>query len=162
VAALYFFTMPFDDLLDEINELGGFDVEAETVAVMEENQGLIIDLLQDQMSSGVDADGNPLDAFYGPFYQQSTIRYKKQFGLPPYGKIVDHVTYFLFGDFYRAMYVVFKNGDFNIFSDVDYFNDIIAMAGERAMQLNEAAVQDFMENFVLPEVQRRLDEATKL
>lgn len=151
--------MPLDGLKDIISDLATFSVEEEVNKLLYENSEVIIGLLQLQLSLGKDGDNKDVTINGNPFYKLSTINEKLANG-DGLGKVVTHVTNYMYGGFYDGMYIVITGTSFEVFSDVPYFEDILTRSGgEKIMKLSEVSLNILMQDYILPQLNQRLIES---
>lgn len=147
----------FDDYFDGLDDFLNFDFVGKLGEVILADSDLIIGLLQLQLQRGVDADDQPLNAKYGPFYMPQTIRKRIKAG-----RQVDVVDYYFSGNLYSSLYVVDEGDGFYITSDITYFEQVEAMGGERAFQLSDANLQALVDSTIVPDLQDNFDKETNL
>lgn len=140
-----------DDFYKKINAVADFDLVAETMQIINQNRGVLIQLLQDQLAAGKDGNDEPVTVFDRPFYAPETIRTKK--GLPGLSGVVSHITNYMHGDFYHYMKVLTEGQTFEIMSTVSYFDEIIYQSGDQIMELNRASLDFFAQNILFPKLQ---------
>jgi hypothetical protein len=148
--------MALDFIIETLENVVNTDIDQIIQDIIVEYQTVLIDLLRFQMSKGIDADGEPLKGKHGSYYTDKTIAFKLAFG-SGLGREIDRVTNYMFGDFYSEMYVVLEGDNFQIYSDVSYFEDIVTRSGYRAMELSEESLNEFRESYIIPELEKRLN-----
>jgi hypothetical protein len=145
--------MALDDLYKKILVLDEFDIVAETLKIIQDNQDYVTHLLQTQLASGKDGKGNDVTIFGKEDYSPETVFLKKEYGSGALGKVTDRITNYFSGSFYMNMYIRTGTNGFEIESDVSYFEEIIARSGEAIMELSEDNMKLLMEEVVSPLIQ---------
>jgi hypothetical protein len=147
--------MPLDNLFRRINALQKFDVERETIVIINEYGWYITDLLRAQLSAGKDSNDQPVTIFGRDYYSDRTV-FDKTFGAyPPLGKITEWITNYRTGAFYSSLVTKANGRTFKIESDVPYFEDILKRSGDRIMKLNSEHLKQFVREILKPQLQAR-------
>lgn len=155
--------MAFDDFINKITNLESFNIEAETDEIIRENAEVLVEMLRDQMSRGIDGEGNPktLIRSTGVFngYAQYTIAQKRFFGVG-LGSEIDRITHYNTGEFYLSFNVRVTGETFEIVSDVPYFEDIIAHSGSgrKIMELSKEYLDIFSKEVLEPQLKLRFSQ----
>lgn len=97
---------------------------------------------------GEDSKGNKLGTYSNSY---ARIRVKK-------GLQVKHVDTHFTGKFHATLQVITQNDQLKIVSNVDYADEIIEKYGEEVLGVQREYLEEFMENFILPELKRRIDD----
>ena len=145
--------MALDDLYKKILIIDEFDVEKETLNIIQNNQDYITHLLQLQLASGKDGKGNDVTIFGKEEYSPETVFLKKEYGSGTLGKATDRITNYFSGSFYMNMFIRPNSDGFEIESDVSYFEEIIARSGTAIMDLNEENLLLLAEEVIFPGIQ---------
>jgi hypothetical protein len=148
--------MGYEDIISRIKKVQEFDPVAETMDIIEKNADFIKELLRGQLASGRDGQGKPVTLFGRDFYADSTIFYKERHGVG-IGKITDHITNYDSGTFYSMLKVRTAESVFEITSDVEYFNDIIARSGSVIMELDSVNMARLANEVVIPQLKQRFN-----
>lgn len=144
--------MAFIDLQSKIIALNAIDFGEELFNVVDANTVLLADMQKEQMSTGLDANNEPVLATTGAGYTPYTIQIKKAIGVG-LGAETSVVTNYMTGAFYNSLQKkVYSNGAVETDSNVDYFEEILSRSGEVALDLNEEHRLEFAETKVLPHI----------
>ena len=146
--------MSIRNVIRKIKEAQKFDVEKETISILQKNTGFIIELLQSQLAKGKDGLNQPITIFGRDYYSDRTVFEKERHGTG-LGSVTDYVTSYMTGAFWLGMNVKFSGPNFFIKSDVPYFNKIITQSGEKIMQLSPENLRILSESIVQPELDKR-------
>lgn len=122
-----------------------------------DNEGAIIELLQQQLISGISGTGEPITLYGETEYSPFTVRYKKQFG-SGIGGLTDRITLYMFGEFYAQMFMTVKGEVFSIKSKVPYYDKIIQRSGPEVMMLSPESMDILLELFINPEIKKVLNQ----
>lgn len=146
--------MPLQDLQYKIEVLKSFDIQEHIIDIINQSSNILSDLLAQQLAIGKDGKGQNVTVFTRDYYKDRTIFNKEHFG-SGLGRITEYITNYMTGAFYREMFVRTQGTNFYIESRVPYFEKIIAQSGEIIMELNDANLEFFSREIVVPEIQRR-------
>jgi hypothetical protein len=153
--------MALDGFQDTLSKFAALDFNQELLLIVEENTPTLEQLQRDQMATGLDADGQPVNAAYGPYYRPYTIEQKKKFGVG-LGAVTDRVTNYMTGSFYESLQKkVYSNGIVESNSNVSYFEDILTRSGEKALDLNEENRLLFAHEIVVPSISKIINDIFK-
>lgn len=153
--------MPFTNLRRTISSVKDFNIAVEVREILEEasTQEYIIGLLQSQLKVGIDGDGKPVTVFGRDRYSNETVYRKSR--ISGTGGITEWITYYMSGNFYLFMKVKTSGTVFDIYSDVEYFEDIILMGGESIMRLNSESMQLLRNEVIIPLLKLRYENSLK-
>lgn len=143
------FTMSLES---KANAIASFSFAEETEKIIRANEGFLIKLLQDQLSAGFGGDEEPIRLFGSTEYSKETIRLKSLFGSPPYGKITDHVTLFMHGEFYNSLKFFYDGKEFFFVSNVSYADNILFRSGDKVIELTRYSMSVFQEEILKPQL----------
>lgn len=147
--------MPLDNLFRRIDALQKFDIERETISIINEYGWYITGLLRVQLAAGKDANDQPVTIFGRDYYSDRTI-FDKTFGAyPPLGKVTDWITNYRTGSFYSSLVTKAEGRVFRTTSDVSYFDEIIKRSGEVVMKLNKEHLEQFVREILKPQLRAR-------
>lgn len=148
-----------------IDDLERFDAHEELQVIVTNNKDVIKDLQQQQMAGGVDSEGNEVllkdNASWNYGYRPYTIREKEKVG-SGLGAVTDRVTGYMTGQLYQHLAVRVKGDEFDVSSDVPYFDELESRIGEQWMGLNEQSRIQFGEDVVIPDFSIALRDKTGL
>lgn len=145
-----------------IKSLGSFDTEREVEIIVENGAERITELMQDQLSAGIDSTGQQRNDSYEAF----TIRYKEEFG-QGLGAVTDHVTFFMTGENYNALETKVTGGQYEITSKIlggvgSKFEKMVARITPQLFGLDPQSKEDFRDNIVIPHFSQVLQQQTGL
>lgn len=149
--------MPLTDLYEKIEKIRTFDVVAETMNIIREYSETISDILAMQLSQGKDKNNEPVTIFGRDTYRPFTIEMKERYGTG-LGKVVDVITNYMSGAFYLNLFVETEGTNFNVKSDVPYFEKILERSGNKIMELNQEHLELFTTEVLYPNLQKRFAE----
>lgn len=149
--------MSLNNLFRKIEAIEAFDIQRETIDIINKNGDYITGLLRLQLQSGKDSEGLPVNAKYGPFYSDRTVFEKERTGVG-LGKQTEWVTNYMSGTFYASLRTIAEGHTFKTESDVPYFTDILKRSGENIMKLNAEHLREFSEEILIPELKRRFKQ----
>ncbi len=141
-----------------IKKLVEIDLEVALQNLLIDNEGVIIELLQRQLESGISGSGDPIMLYTEKEYAPSTIAFKKRYGIGR-GRITDRITLYMRGYFYEGMYTTIRGREFNVKSTVPYFDKIVERSGPDVMKLTQENFRILMEEFIEPEIRNVIVEA---
>ena len=144
--------MALDDLENKIAAFQSLDFKDELIAVIEDNEDLLINLQQALLASGLDAEGQAVNATIYPSYSPYTIKQKKKYGVD-LGAVTDRVTNYMTGTMYDSMSKKLNGETIVTESSVGYFAERKQWSGEEAFDLNEDFRREFAEEKVIPHIQ---------
>lgn len=160
------FYMDFTNLQNIINGLKSFNAHDEVVKIIDDNSKAIVDLQKDQLSEGINKDGNERMDSYRPF----TIQQKKLFGTG-IGRITDHVTFYMTGNLYNSLLFKRDGDEFITESNEDTYTKMIdringggSFYGSEKDEygLSPDSRLDFATKITLPEFAKVFEEKTTL
>lgn len=138
-----------------VKKIDSFDIEKEAIDILEENIEFLKHLLTEQLSKGIDGDGNQVTIFGRDYYSKFTIEIKTNYG-KGLGSATDRITNYMGGLFYSSIFVKINGRNFSFSSDVPYFSDILLRSGgEKIIQLNRENLDIFTKSVMIPELQKR-------
>jgi hypothetical protein len=146
--------MPLDDFYHKIVALQEFDIVKETTEIIQQNSFYLAALLRLQLQEGKDGQGKNVTVFGRDYYSDSTIQDKRYNG-SGLGKQTEFITNYMHGAFYSGIKTRVSGIIFEMYSDVDYFNQIISRSGTVIMELNEKHLKEFSEEILFPELEKR-------
>lgn len=147
--------MPLNNLYKKIRAIEMFDIEKETIDIINKNGYYLAALIRLQLQEGKDMFGEPVTIFGRDYYSDRTI-FDKEHGLyPPLGKQTEWITNFKNGYFYSSLQVVASGRVFKAISDVPYFEEILKRSGDKIIKLNNAHLNEFRNEILIPELRRR-------
>lgn len=147
--------MAFQNIIKKLRAIERFDIEQETINIINENRYYIEALLRLQLQSGKDGNNEPVTIFGRDFYKDATIFEKERHGVG-LGKETGFVTNYMNGFFYSGLIAQAQGRTFEITSTVPYFTQIILRSGEQIMYLNTEHLQEFSKEVLIPQLQIRL------
>ena len=157
--------MGFANTIRQLNNMVRFNEIAESMDIINKNQALIVWMVQQQNLEGIDGTGEPKTLLrykkgkpiISEEYSQLTIAEKNI--MSGNAAITDRITHYMSGEFYDSMYLIQEGTSFNVISDVNYYNDIIAHSGNgsKIMELTEENLQLFYDDVLIPELKKRFD-----
>lgn len=157
--------MGFANTIRQLNNMVRFNEIAESMDIINKNQALIVWMVQQQNLEGIDGTGEPKTLLrykkgklvISGEYSQLTIEEKNV--MSGNAAITDRITHYMSGEFYDSMYLIQEGTSFNVISDVNYYNDIIAHSGSgsKIMELTEENLQLFYDDVLIPELKKRFD-----
>lgn len=141
-----------DDFYRKIIALEEFDIEFESMKIINANSDYLVFLLKSQLKQGRDGNDEPVTIFGRTEYKPLTIELKKEyaFGI---GEITDWITNYFSGYFYSSIDVLTSGDVFEFTSDAPYFSDIIKRSGKDLMKLNEKNLEIFAKKILYPQLQ---------
>lgn len=153
--------MPLTNLQNTIFALKVFDIEKETISIINNNSEYLSFLLKEQLRIGRDGDDKPVTlkrrgGVYN-FYSDRTV-FNKEFNGIGLGKETDVITNYMSGTFYHSIVVRTSGTEFEMFSDVPYFPDILFRSGTKIMELNSKHLQIFAENILITQLRERFNQ----
>jgi hypothetical protein len=150
--------MPLDNLRKKINALQVFDIEKDTIDIINKNEYYITALLKLQLQEGKDSEGKNVTIFGRDYYSDRTIFDKEHGNYPPLGKLTQWITNYKTGAFYASLITVAQGRVFKTESDVAYFDKIIQRSGDKIMKLNKQHLVEFAEEILVPELRKRFKD----
>jgi len=149
--------MPLDNVMKKIKALQFFDIEKETIDIINKNGYYITALLRTQLQQGKDMFGEPVTIFGRDFYADATIFDKERHGVG-LGKQTEFITNYNSGAFYMSLKTVANGRTFKTESDVPYFSEILRRSGDRIMKLNNKNLGEFRNEILIPQLRQRFKE----
>lgn len=147
--------MPLNNLFRKISALEAFDIEKETIDIINKNGYYVSALLRLQLQEGKDANDEPVNIFGRDYYSDRTIFDKEHGNYAPLGKQTEWITNYRTGAFYLSLHTVAQGRIFKTESDVPYFPDILKRSGDIIMKLNNKHLNEFRNEIILPELRAR-------
>lgn len=147
--------MPLNNLFKKIEALQVFDVEKETISIINENEHFITALLRLQLQAGKDMNDEPVTIFGRDYYSDRTVFDKEHGNYPPLGRQTEWITNYKEGYFYASLVTVAKGHTFKTVSDVPYFEEILKRSGDSIMQLNKQHLEQFSKEILIPQLRER-------
>ena len=148
--------MPFDDFYKKLEVLSDFDIEAETIDIINKNGYYIEGLIRLQLQEGKDGRDENVKVFGRDYYSDRTIQDKRYNGIG-LGKQTEWITNYMTGAFYSSLRTITEGETFETISPLDYFQDILNRSGSVIMELNEKHLKEFSEEILFPELQKRFN-----
>lgn len=153
--------MPLDNLYRKIEALEAFDIEKETIDIINKNEYYITALLRLQLQQGLDSEDKPVTIFGRDYYKDSTIFDKEHGNYPPLGKQTEWITNYRTGAFYTSLFTVARGNTFKTESDVPYFEEILKRSGDVIMKLNKEHLLQFSKEILIPQLRIRFLSLSK-
>ena len=147
--------MPLNNLFKKIEALELFDIEKETIDIINKNGYYISALLRLQLQQGKDSLGQDIKVFGRDYYSDRTVFDKTHGNYPALGKVTAYITLFKTGQFYMGLDTKASGRTFKTESDVSYFEEILAMVGENVMKLNKEHLEQFSQEILIPQLRAR-------
>lgn len=150
--------MSIRNIINKLKSIQQFDVEKETIDIINENKEFILYLLRNQMATGIDGDGNLVRAKYGTFYSDRTVREKEgayAFGL---GRETNVVTNYMTGQFYDSIQLASSGTDFVFSAGVPYYEEILLRSGKQIMKLNAESSKELLNAVIFPQLEIRREK----
>lgn len=146
--------MPLDDFYNKIVALQEFDMVTEISNIINANSIYITDLLKVQLAAGKDGNGENVTIYGREYYKDSTIFNKEHAtNVPVLGRETEHITNYMYGDFYNSIKVLTQGEAFILDSDIDYFDDILQRSGgSKIMELNSDSLAKFNQEILIPQL----------
>lgn len=118
-----------------------------------QNEGIILDMIHDQLYSGVDGYNLNLQPPYAP----STIRRKIRKGQP-----TDRVTLKDTGDFYESLYIASdENGFYVASTDQKLYNILRSKYGNPILRLTDENLNELIRNHIRPSLTEKMTDYIK-
>lgn len=149
--------MPLDNFYRMIRSIEVFDIQKETIDIINKNRFYIEGLLRLQLQSGKDGDGENVTIFGRDYYKDSTIFEKERHGIG-LGKQTEFITNYMNGYFYSELQTIAEGTVFKTISNVPYFSEIIQRSGSKIMNLNKEHLIEFSKEILIPELKRRFKD----
>jgi len=146
--------MPLKNLFKKIVALQEFDIEEETIDIINKNSEFLSDLLATQLASGKDANNENVTVFGRDYYSDSTVFNKQRHGYG-LGKVTDRITNYMSGSFYHGLGVKTSGTRFIFSSNVPYYSDILSRSGDVIMKLSYDNLLIFRNEILVPELKAR-------
>lgn len=150
--------MPLTNLFKKIEAIETFDVEQETINIINEYGWFITSLLRLQLQKGRDANDEPVRIFGRDHYADSTIFYKEHKIGSALSKQTEWVTNYDHGYFYSSLKTVAEGRIFRTESDVLYFEEILRRSGDVIIKLSKEHLSQFAEEILIPQLKIRFQE----
>lgn len=147
--------MALDNLRRKLNAIILFDIEKETIDIINKNGYYISALLRLQLQMGKDANDEPVKVFGRDFYSDRTIFDKEHGHYPPLGKQTEWITNYKTGYFYASLRTVAYGRIFKTVSDVPYFDEILRRSGDIIIKLNKEHLAEFSNEILIPKLRER-------
>lgn len=147
--------MPLNNLFRRIDALIKFDIEKETIQIINDYGWYISALLRLQLQEGKDSDGEPTTVFGKTYYADRTVFDKEHGNYPALGKQTEFITLYKTGAFYQGLRTIAEGTVFRTESDVPYFEDILRMSGEKIIKLNKENLLQFSQEILIPQLRER-------
>lgn len=149
--------MPLTNIRRRISAIidSKFDLQKETIDIINKNGNYINDLLRLQLQEGKDSNNENIKVFGREFYSDATVFDKEHGNYHPLGKQTEWITLFKTGAFYLSLVTFAEGRVFKTESTVSYFEDILAMSGEKVMKLNKQHLLEFTQEVLVPELKER-------
>lgn len=144
------------DLLDALNEV---DIETTVVKILKSNEGIMEDLMTEQLSKGFRSDGTPILPDYAPL----TVELKS--GRPGLAGVTDRVTLYDTGNHYSELFARIEGQTYEIGSTVEYSAKLEKKYSTRKGSiygLNEDSRDELAESHLRPEWEESIEKQTGL
>lgn len=154
--------MSLKNFKKKIDYLATFNLEKEIIEIVGQNHNILEDLLRLQLEEGFDADGRVFTlkrkGKLSTQYARFTEEHKHQFGVG-LGRITDRITFYDTGAFFSEIKFKTYGLQFEAFSSVPYYNDIISKSGSgiRIMELKQEYLEFFRDEVIFPQVKSRFE-----
>lgn len=135
--------------------LSSFNARDEVERIVDENNEVLVQLERDQLSEGIDKDGNPRADSYAPM----TVAIKNEYG-KGIGAITDHVTFYMTGSLYESLFYKSEGDEFEFTSPLPTYDKMIERIGEDEFGLSPDKRLYFAENVTLPKFAEIFKEKT--
>lgn len=150
--------MDLTNLENIINGLTSFNTKEEVEKIVNANGDTLAQLQRDQLSEGIDKDGNQRADTYAP----STIKKKEKYG-EGLGAVTDRVTFYMTGELYNSLYFTDLNSDdFVITSPLPTYGFMIDRITDDEYGLSPEKRLYFAEEKLLPQFSEKFKEITTL
>lgn len=147
--------MPLNNLFRKIEALELFDIEKETIEIINEYGWYVTALLRLQLQQGKDSNNQSITVFGRDYYSDRTVFDKEHGQYPALGKITEYITLFKTGQFYLGLDTTASGHTFKTESDVSYFEQILRMSGENIIKLNKEHLEQFSQEILFPQLKIR-------
>lgn len=147
--------MSLKTFIRKLESLQRFDIEKETIDIINKNGFYITAMLRLQLQEGKDANDEPVKVFGRDYYSDRTVFDKEHGNYSPLGKITEWITNYRSGDFYSSLVTRASGTTFKTESNVPYFEDILTRSGDVIMKLNKAHLIEFSEEILIPQLRER-------
>ena len=122
-------------------------------ATVRDNQHVLEDMNTAQLAAGLDADGQPI----GPAYAPLTVAIKQLKGQP-----TDRVTLRDEGDFYAGVVSQLSGQSVELVGTDPKTEDLQFKYGEAILGLSDAHVQEFIDDYVRPDLEEEVRRTLNL
>lgn len=153
--------MPLNNLFKKIEAIELFDIEKETIDIINKNSFYITAMLRLQLQQGKDSEGNPVTIFGRDYYSDRTVFDKEHGNYPALGKVTEYITNYRTGAFYMSLVTKAEGRIFFTESNVPYFEEILKRSGDVIMKLNKEHLREFSQEILIPELKRRFQQLSK-
>ena len=140
-----------------IEGLKTFNAYDEVERIVDDNHEVIVQLERDQLSEGIDKDGNPRNDSYAPM----TIALKNEYG-KGLGAVTDHVTFYMTGTLYESLFYKSDGEEFTVTSPLETYDKMIERIGEDEYGLSPENRLYFAEEKLMPKFSETFKEKTTL
>jgi hypothetical protein len=140
-----------------IEGLKTFNAHDEVEKIVDDNHEVIVQLERDQLSEGIDKDGNERIDSYAAW----TIAEKNRYG-EGIGAITDHVTFYMTGTMYESLFYKSVGDEFEVTSPLETYDKMIERIGEEEYGLSPDKRLYFAEEKLMPKFAEILKEKTTL
>lgn len=147
--------MPLNNLFRKIDAISKFDIEKETIDIINENGWYITALLRLQLQRGKDMNDEPVTIFGRDYYSDRTIFDKEHGAYPPLGKFTSWITNYRTGQFYSTLVTSAQGRVFKTESSVPYFDKILQRSGDKIMKLSKEHLSQFSREILIPQLKIR-------
>jgi hypothetical protein len=135
--------------------LSAFSAHDEVERIVDDNNEVLVQLERDQLSEGIDKDGNLRADSYAPM----TVAIKNEYGRG-IGAITDHVTFYMTGSLYESLFYKSEGDEFEFASPLPTYDKMIERIGEDEFGLSPDKRLYFAEEKVLPKFAEIFKEKT--
>lgn len=149
--------MDLTNLENIINGLTSFNTHDEVGRIIDDNNEVLVQLQRDQLSEGIDKDGNKRADAYTPYTKAIKSIYGQ--GL---GAVTDHVTFFMTGSLYESLFYKVSGDDFEITSPLETFDKMVERITDKEYGLSPDKRLYFAEEKLLPKFSEVFKEKTTL
>ena len=149
--------MDLTNIENIIAGLESFNANDEVENIIESNTDVLVQLQRDQLSEGIDKDGNIRADAYAPY----TISEKRRYG-EGIGAITDHVTFYMTGSLYESLFYKATGTNFEITSPLPTYEKMIDRITDEEYGLSPDKRLYFAEEKLLPLFSEVFTEKTGL
>lgn len=143
--------MALKNLYNRIKALEQFDVQLESIRIINEYHWYLEAMIRLQLQEGKDFEGQPVTIFGRDYYKDATIFDKQRHGVG-LGKETEFITNYNSGHFYSSLKTSAKGTIFETDSNVPYFSDILQRSGDRIIKVSKKHLIQFQKEILIPQL----------